>query len=86
MWSLLNGDRYAVGADYIAITDADAAFWQPPDRSSCLHRIYSVMLRIYRGYIGIMEKKMEASIVSCGIYRSYVGIGKENGNYYSIIG
>ena len=33
------------------------------------------------GYIGIMEKKMETTIVYRGLYRDN---GKENGNYYSI--
>ena len=32
---------------------------------------------VYRGNIGIMEKKMETTIV-------YWDNGKENGNYYSI--
>ena len=47
-----------------------------------------VILGLYRGYIGIMEKKMETTIV----FRGYIGVilglywdnGKENGNYYSI--
>ena len=29
---------------------------------------------IYRGYVGIMEKKMKTTIVYRGIYRGYVGI------------
>ena len=33
------------------------------------------------GYIGIMEKKMETTIVYRGLYRDN---GKENGNYYGI--
>ena len=42
---------------------------------------------VYIGAIlGIMEKKMETTIVQYGIYRGYIGDnGKENGNYYSII-
>ena len=37
---------------------------------------------IYQGYIGIMEKKMEAIIIGYtqGSYRDY---GKEAGNYYN---
>ena len=42
--------------------------------------------RELKGYIGIMEKKMETTIV----YWVYIGVywdsGKENGNYYSILG
>ena len=35
------------------------------------------------GYLGIMEKKMETTIVCWG----YLGDnGKENGNYYSMLG
>ena len=38
---------------------------------------------VYWGHIGIMEKKMETTIV----YWGYIGEnGKENGNYYSILG
>ena len=35
----------------------------------------------YWGYIGIMEKKMETTIVYLRLYRDN---GKQNGNYYSI--
>ena len=38
---------------------------------------------VYWGYMGIMLKKMETTIV----YWGYMGNnGKENGNYYSILG
>ena len=37
----------------------------------------------YWGYIGIMEKKMETTIAYWGLYWDN---GKENGNYYSILG
>ena len=36
---------------------------------------------VFRGYMGIMEKKMETTILLQGLYRDN---GKENGNYYSI--
>ena len=36
---------------------------------------------VYRDYMGIMEKKMETTIVF--FYRDN---GKENGNYYSTLG
>ena len=36
---------------------------------------------VYRGYNGIMEKKMETAVVYRGLYRDD---GKENGNYCSI--
>ena len=50
------------------------------------------ILGLYRGYIGIMEKKMETTIM--GLYRDYIGYilglywdnGKENGNYYIVVG
>ena len=38
---------------------------------------------VYWGYIGIMEKNMETTIVYWGLYCDK---GKENGNYYSILG
>ena len=42
---------------------------------------------VYWGYIGIMEKKMETTIVYRGLYWGYIwDNGKENGNYYSILG
>ena len=37
---------------------------------------------VYWGYIGIMEKKMETTILGLGFSDN----GKENGNYYSILG
>ena len=52
-----------------------------------------VLWRIYMGIIGVMEKKMETLGPLKGVYRDYWvilglcwGNGKENGNYYSIIG
>ena len=45
------------------------------------YRDYIGIIGLQRGYIGIMEKSMEITIVHWG----YTGInGKENGNYYSI--
>ena len=48
---------------------------------------------LYWGYMGIMEKKMETTRVirviyrDYGVYWGYMGNnGKENGNYYSILG
>ena len=45
---------------------------------------------LYWGYIRIMERKMETTIVYWGYIRVILGlyrdIGKENGNYYSILG
>ena len=45
---------------------------------------------VYWGYIGIMEKKMETTIVYWGFIRVILGLywynGKENGNYYRILG
>ena len=38
---------------------------------------------VYWGYIGIMEKEMETTIVYWGLYWDN---GKQNGNYYSILG
>ena len=38
---------------------------------------------LYGVYMGIMEKKMETTIVYWGLYEDN---GKENGNYYSILG
>ena len=42
----------------------------------------------FRGYIGIMEKKMETTRI--GFIGYIMGLywdnGKENGNYYSILG
>ena len=46
--------------------------------------------RLYKGSIGIMEKKMETLGPFKGIYRGYIGViwgfyrdnGKENGSYY----
>ena len=35
-------------------------------------------------YIGIMETKMETTIVYCGYRGLYRDNGEENGNYYSI--
>ena len=37
----------------------------------------------YWGCIGMMEKKMDTTIVILGLYRDN---GKENGNYYGILG
>ena len=37
---------------------------------------------VYWGYIGMMEKKMETTSI-LGLYKDN---GKENGNYYSILG
>ena len=53
--------------------------WRSP--AACQH-----YKGLYWGYIGIMEKKMETTIV----FRGYIGIilglyrdnGKEHGNYY----
>ena len=46
---------------------------------------------IYWGYIGIMEKKMETTIMGCMGIIGYVLVlywenGKENGNYSSTLG
>ena len=38
------------------------------------------------GYIGMMEKRMETTIVYWGYIGSHRDNGKENGNYYSILG
>ena len=38
---------------------------------------------VYWGYTGIMEKKMETTTVYWGLYWNN---GKENGNYYNILG
>ena len=38
---------------------------------------------LYGVYMGIMENKMETTIVYWGLYGDN---GKENGNYYSILG
>ena len=48
--------------------------------------IMGYILGLYWGYIGIMEKKMEATIgiigVILGLYGLHTDDGKENGNYY----
>ena len=44
----------------------------------------TIVLGLYWGCMGIMEKKMETAIV-LGLYWGYIGImEKENGSYYSI--
>ena len=57
-----------------------------------METLYRDMLRLYWVYNGIMEKKMETTIlgyigVIIRLYWVYIGInGKEHGNYYSISG
>ena len=65
----------------------------PPKGTRPAQKLRSAPIRLHRGYIGIMEKRTETT----RDYRGYIGIirvilglyrdnGKENGNYYSILG